>query len=389
MNGRSPSPHTQPPLSVQRARHQSAQTGRRAWSGFARGRLLACLVALVVVALVAIKIYLHTEQQKAPTTRTPTTTASLEPYWGKQTFNYKPEEPILPVAAKAPEDTITPELLKLRAELAAHRQDLHAMKGEIEEVRNRKPTTTVIQQGAPAASPPKPVARTVPAPLLYVQHDHRTEDVAPQPKADEYALTPGTFLPCQVETVINSDVEGYFTAKVHTNVYDTKTGKWLLVPQGSTILGHDRSKSLVYGDERMDTVSLTLSLADGRSVDLGRSPVTDQQGVAGLTGDVDQHYWRLFGAVFIGGALKGGVSAMQTAMSTASGAGQVTSGIATLGNQATSQVVGPLLNTRPTIIVHAQQLCNVLLTKTLHLPAMWQGTPTPAPSVHTSATTRK
>jgi type IV secretion system protein VirB10 len=164
---------------------------------------------------------------------------------------------------------------------------------------------------------------------------------------------------------------------VHSNVYDTKTGQWLLVPQGSTILGHDRSKSLVYGDERMDTVSLTLSLPDGRTVDLGRSPVTDQQGVAGLTGEVDQHYWRLFGAVFIGGALKGGVTAMQTAMTSASGAGQVTSGIATLGNQATTNVVGPLLNTRPTIIVHAQQLCNVLLVKELHLPAMWQSRPVP------------
>jgi type IV secretion system protein TrbI len=147
------------------------------------------------------------------------------------------------------------------------------------------------------------------------------------------------------------------------------------VPQGSTVVGNDQSTSLVYGNERMDTVSMTLSFPDGRSVDLGRAPVTDQQGVAGLTGDVDQHYWRLFSAVFIGGALKGGVTAMQTAMTSASGAGQVTSGIATLGNQATTNVVGPMLNTRPTIIVHAQQLCNVLLTKELHLPAMWQGRP--------------
>ena len=42
--------------------------------------------------------------------------------------------------------------------------------------------------------------------------------------------------------------------------------------------------------------------------------MTDQEGVAGLTGEVDQHYWRLFGAVFIGGALKGGMDTLRIAI---------------------------------------------------------------------------
>jgi type IV secretion system protein TrbI len=171
---------------------------------------------------------------------------------------------------------------------------------------------------------------------------------------------------------MNSNVEGYFIAKVTTNVYDTATRRHLLIPQGSSMLGHDQSSQLLYGDERMDTISLTLTLPDGRTVDLGKAPVTDQQGVAGLTGRVDQHYWRLFGAVFIGGALKGGINAMQTAMTQASGAGQISSGLTTYGTQATNQVVRPMLNTRPTIEVDAGQLCQVLLLKPLHLPAMWQ-----------------
>jgi type IV secretion system protein TrbI len=172
---------------------------------------------------------------------------------------------------------------------------------------------------------------------------------------------------------MNSDVEGYFTAKVTSNVYDTATGRHVLVPQGSTILGNDQSRQLLYGNERLDTISLKLTLPDSRTVDLGKAPVTDQQGVAGLTGRVDQHYWRLFGAVFIGGALKGGMTAMQTALTGAAGAGQVASGIASVGNQATTRVLGPALNTRPTIAVDSGQLCQVLLLQPLHLPAMWQG----------------
>jgi type IV secretion system protein TrbI len=203
------------------------------------------------------------------------------------------------------------------------------------------------------------------------QHD--LQEAPPTPKATEYTLAPGaTKLPCLIETAINSDVERYFTAKVTTNVYDTATGHHLLVPQGSTILAHDQSSTLLYGNERLPTISLTLALPDGRSVDLGHAPVTDQQGVAGLTGRVNQHYWRLFGAVFIGGALRGGMQALHVATAQAGGAGQVASGIAATGNQATQQRLGRVLDTRPTIEVDAGQLCNVLLIKPLHLPAMWQ-----------------
>src|SRR2546425_11523735 len=172
--------------------------------------------------------------------------------------------------------------------------------------------------------------------MLYVAHD--VQDT-PAPTATAYTLAPGaTNLPCIIETAINSDVEGYFTARVSTNVYDTATGRHLLVPQGSTILGKDHSQDLLYGNERLPTTSLTLTLPDGRSVDLGQAPVTDQQGVAGLTGRVNQHFWRLAGAVFIGGALRGGMQAIQLETVRAGGGfGQIAGGIAATGNQAAQQ----------------------------------------------------
>ncbi len=218
-------------------------------------------------------------------------------------------------------------------------------------------------------------ARVVPPPvstsMLYVSHEVKEGPPAPQTTA--YTLAPGaTKLPCVIETAINSDVEGYFTAKVSTNVYDTATGHHLLVPQGSTILGHDQSSALLYGNERLATISLTLALPDGRSVDLGHAPVTDQQGVAGLTGRVNQHFWRLFGAVFIGGALRGGQQALQIGLAQAGGAGQVAAGIAATGSQVGQQRLGRALDTRPTIEVDSGQLCQVLLTKPLTLPALWQ-----------------
>ena len=94
--------------------------------------------------------------------------------------------------------------------------------------------------------------------------------------------------------------------------------------------------------------------------------------MAGLAGDVNHHWFKLFGAVFIGGVLKGGMTALQVAGANAAGAGQVASGIATLGNQATNRIVMPYINITPTITVESGQLASVLLIKKLELPAVWQ-----------------
>jgi type IV secretory pathway VirB10-like protein len=288
------------------------------------------------------------------------------PAWLRQAQTYPPAEPVPPKPPEVVPDPNAALLAKLNALLAEQERQ----RQELEALKKRPSGTTIIQpqQGKAAAVTPAPKPH---AAMLFVAHELKEE--SPKPKATEYTLAPGaTKLPCIVETAINSDVEGYFTARVSSNVYDTATGRHLLVPQGSTILGHDQSATLLYGNERLPTISLTLALPDGRSVDLGQAPVTDQQGIAGLTGRVNQHWGRLFGAVFIGGALRGGMQALQFQTATAGPMGAVGSGIAGTANQATQQRLGRALDTRPTIEVDSGQLCQVLLTKPLHLPAMWQ-----------------
>lgn len=363
MNGRPSIPQPPPsqiPPSVQHARQHIG--GRRMWTGLSGKHILFTLVGLAVVGVLLAKMVLSMQAKKP---KAQLTESTMVPTTLRQAYQYKTEEPILPADEQKPMDMTAQELAALKRMLAA-------MQHEIEGLKNRKATTTVIHQGDKGAAKTTTPPRPKPAELLFVSHDLKEEKAPPASKTPEYVLAPGTWIPCSVEPEMNSEVEGSFTAKVNQNVYDTKTGARLLIPQGSTILGHDQSHDLVWGNERMDTVSLTLALPDGRPVDLGRAPVTDQTGMAGLTGDVDQHYLRLLSAVFIGGVLKGGMQAMHTAMVQGAGAGQVASGIATYGNQATSRVVGRALDTRPTIKVHAGQLCNVLLTKPLHLPAQWQ-----------------
>lgn len=268
-----------------------------------------------------------------------------------------PAEPTPAVAMTNGRDPTQEQLDLLKRELAAQRALLEALQ--------KRP-----QQAPMAAAPPKPPPpATKHRPMLFITHKVEASE-APEP--DTYQLAPGaTKLPCVVETAINSDVgDSFWTAKVRNDIYDTATGHRLLIPQGSTILGKAAGSVLLYGNERLPTFSLALSLPDGRSVDLGQAPATDQQGMAGLTGKVDQHYWRLFGAVFIGGALRGGAQAVMTEAAGAGPLGNIAGGIAGTTGQATQPRIGRALDTRPTIEVEAGSLCQVLLIKPLRLPAV-------------------
>jgi type IV secretion system protein VirB10 len=205
-----------------------------------------------------------------------------------------------------------------------------------------------------------------------VTHDPPKDAPSSTPSRGEYLLAPGTTIPLILESEVNSDVPGPFTARVSQGVYDSATHRHLLIPQGATIVGHDQSQALLYGNERLPTLALTLSLPDGRSVELGQAPITDQTGVVGLTGDVHNHYGRLLGAVLIGGALKGGMQAMQTAIAAQGSETQVAVGISQSGTQVVSSRLGRALDTRPTILLHAGQLGTVLLLKPLTLSAFYE-----------------
>lgn len=321
------------------------------------GRLMLALAVLVGLGMSAwIWLTRHDSASKPVAVET-----ASQPGWTASQQHYEKPDPPKEVPAPKPVDMTAAELARLKAMMAE-------LLARLDALEKRKPgATTIVQPPQPKPAPPAKTAGQ----LLFVSHE--LKDVPAPPREREYVLAPGsTVFPCILETAINSDVPGYLVCKVSTNIYDTATGRHLLVPQGSSILGHDQSETLLYGNERLNTISLTLSLPDGRSVDLGKAPITDQQGVAGLTGDVNNHWFRLLGAVLIGGALRGGTQALQIALSDAAGAGQVASGFTGVINQAANPRIGRALDTRPTITVAAGQLANVLLIKEVRLPAMWQ-----------------
>lgn len=110
--------------------------------------------------------------------------------------------------------------------------------------------------------------------------------------ASPYVLQAGAVIPAALITGIRSDLPGQITAQVTESIYDSPTGRFLLVPQGTRIIG-EYSNDVGFGQRRILLVWNRLIFPNGRSIVLERQPGADPQGYAGLEDGVDYHWWDL------------------------------------------------------------------------------------------------
>ena len=109
-----------------------------------------------------------------------------------------------------------------------------------------------------------------------------------------YEIKAGWEIPAVLEQALNSDLPGELKALVTSNVYDTATGLYLLIPQGSRIVGKYDSH-VSYGQDGVQVSWSRIIYPDASSIDLDGMLGLDSHGNAGLRDKVDRHYRRLIG----------------------------------------------------------------------------------------------
>lgn len=119
-----------------------------------------------------------------------------------------------------------------------------------------------------------------------------------QEKASPFVVQAGTVIPAALITGIKSDLPGTITAQVTEQVYDTPTGKQLLIPQGARLIGQYDSQ-VAFGQSRVLLVWNRIIMPNGTSIVLERQPGADAQGYSGLEDDVDYHWGQLFRAAIL------------------------------------------------------------------------------------------
>ena len=119
-----------------------------------------------------------------------------------------------------------------------------------------------------------------------------------QEKVSPYVVQAGTVIPAALITGIKSDLPGTITAQVTEQVYDTPTGKQLLIPQGARLIGQYDSQ-VAFGQSRVRLVWNRIIMPNGTSIVLERQPGADAEGYSGLEDDVDYHWGQLFKAAIL------------------------------------------------------------------------------------------
>jgi type IV secretory pathway VirB10-like protein len=183
-------------------------------------------------------------------------------------------------------------------------------------------------------------------------------------------LSAGSVIAASLVTGLNSDLPGFVIAQVSQPVFDSPTGRTLLIPQGARLLG--RYDSVVaFGQTRALVVWQRILMPDGSSISVDNLPATDTQGYAGLADKLDLHSWQLLKGVGLSTLL--GVGTQLSIGNDESDLVQaIRESAQQSGARAGDRVVQRALDVQPTIRVRPGWPLRVILHKDLVLPA-WAG----------------
>jgi type IV secretion system protein VirB10 len=193
-----------------------------------------------------------------------------------------------------------------------------------------------------------------------------------------FVIRAGWDIPAVLEQGINSDLPGEVRALVRENVYDTASGRYVLIPQGSRLVGRYNSQ-VAYGQNGLQVVWERVIFPDASSIDLAGMTGQDATGRSGFRRGVDNHYARIFGfglltsvfgaAAQLSQSHSGSVLAYPSSGEiAASAAGQQ---MATLGAETTRRN----LNVQPTIRIPPGYRFNVRINRDLAFEGPYRPTP--------------
>lgn len=189
-----------------------------------------------------------------------------------------------------------------------------------------------------------------------------------QAPVSPYTVMAGTIIPAALVTGINSDLPGQIIAEVTQPVYDTATGGYLLIPQGSRLIGRYDSQ-VAFGQRRVLLVWLRLVLPDTSSIALDKLPGVDPAGYAGLEDGVDWHWGRILSGAALSTLL--GVSSELAVSNEGNVNGDTVVALRNSAQDTTNQVGQEItrrnLSIQPTLTVRPGFQVNVMVNKDLVL----------------------
>lgn len=207
--------------------------------------------------------------------------------------------------------------------------------------------------------------------FMTAQIDHRTaglDRLAAPPSP--YVVQAGSVIAAALITGIRSDLPGQITAQVTENIYDSPTGRILLIPQGSKLVGEYDSQ-ISFGQNRVLLAWNRLILPGGPSIVLERQPGADAAGFAGLQDKTNYHWGDIAKAALLSTVL--GIGAEVGSNDDDDLTRAIRRGTSDTVNQTGQQIVRRQLNIQPTLTIRPGYPVRVIVTRDLVLSPVAQG----------------
>lgn len=169
-----------------------------------------------------------------------------------------------------------------------------------------------------------------------------------------YEVKAGWMIPAILEQQLNSDLPGLIRALVRENVYDTVSGRFVLIPAGSTLIGIYNSH-VGYGQNALQAVWRRVIFPDGSSISIGGFEGDDSEGAAGFRDQLNDHWARILSGALLTSLFAAGIELSQgtnsSVLQSPSAGQQVGQAVGQQIGQLGVEVTRRNLNIQPTIVV--------------------------------------
>ena len=195
-----------------------------------------------------------------------------------------------------------------------------------------------------------------------------------------YELKAGSLIPAILVTAVNSDMPGNIIGQVSENVYDTSSGRFLLIPKGTRIVGV-YSSQVSFGQNRVLVVWNRLVFPDGTTLNIAGTPGIDQGGSSGLRGRVNEHWDQMIKAALLASAFVVGAEVLYPSEDNNSTWGnndkkspgeiaseQVATAILNVGNK----LIDRAMSIQPTITIKSGYRFNLFVQQDLIFPETYK-----------------
>lgn len=196
--------------------------------------------------------------------------------------------------------------------------------------------------------------------------------LVPVPVGSSYMVMGGTPIPTVILQGAKSDMPGTFRAMVDRDIYDSVDGSCLLIPKGTRILGRTNN-DVAIGQDLM-LMAATRMIFRHASMRLDGLTGNDPDGEAGVSADVNNHFFRIFGSTFLiaGVAAWIGHNQSQSNGTTININGGVSTDLSEAAAQSLSQTTQTILqrnmNIQPTLRLEPGQRITFITQRDMLLP---------------------